>query len=226
VKLDLLFHSYDIMHKCWQLNSSDRPTFGDLVRDIEEFLTELMNYFDPNACDEPLPPDPYMNWTQQFQAQAMEVEEQQAQEQRDLEMLSSNQLAHQPEDIIGNGADVIVNVNVDRERSPRYHGSTHNLDVDEEKEPRYHDSTMSLDVGHSKEQRKHPSTGNLVVDVENEPRYHGSTLSLDLDHQGSPRYHDSRNDTRFPYLEGRAFKRPHLGSADNVGSTRYHDMEI
>jgi hypothetical protein len=214
------------MHKCWQLNSSDRPTFGDLVRDIEEFLTELMNYFDPNACDEPLPPDPYMNWTQQFQAQAMEVEEQQAQEQRNLGMLISSQHAHQPEDIIGNGADVIVNVNVDRERSPRYHGSTHNLDVDEEKEPRYHDSTMSLDVGHSKEQRKHPSTGNLVVDVENEPRYHGSTLSLDLDHQGSPRYHDSRNDTRFPYLEGRAFKRPHLGSADNVGSTRYHDMEI
>lgn len=33
------FISYDVMLKCWQWNSVDRPTFSDLVKQLEEILT-------------------------------------------------------------------------------------------------------------------------------------------------------------------------------------------
>lgn len=48
------------MYQCWLPSPEDRPTFGQIVTDIEEFLADLMNYFDPNS-EEPHP-DPYVNW--------------------------------------------------------------------------------------------------------------------------------------------------------------------
>ena len=206
------------MRGCWQLNSPERPSFGDLVRDIEEFLTELMNYFDPNAGDEPLPADPYMNWTQQLQAQAMEVEEQHDQEKRDLEIQTlSDQEAHWPEHIRGNDVDLIVNLDADHEISPRYHDSTVSLDVDHKISPRFHGSIPNLDVDHEMSPRYHHSTPSLDVDHEKEPRYHTSTGNLDVDHEMSPRYHDSADHKRMPLFHG---------SADNVGSLRYHNVHI
>lgn len=46
------------MYQCWLPSPEDRPTFGQIVTDVEEFLTELMNYFDPNSKSQP-PLDPY-----------------------------------------------------------------------------------------------------------------------------------------------------------------------
>lgn len=64
------------MGYCWRFNADERPSFSDLVRAIEDFLTELMNYFDPNAGEVHLPSDPYSKWTQHQSAEAIEVEEQ------------------------------------------------------------------------------------------------------------------------------------------------------
>ena len=109
------------MRHCWELNAAERPTFGDLITNIEEFLTELMSYFDFDTGEEPLPPDPYMNWTQQLQAQDMEVEEQADRERRDLEMqAATDQGVNGLEPIAGDAVTLVVNLDVDRESSPRY----------------------------------------------------------------------------------------------------------
>ena len=60
------------MYQCWLPSPEDRPTFWHIVNEIEEFLTELMNYFDPNSTEEP-PPDPYVNW--QLLQDSKEIEE-------------------------------------------------------------------------------------------------------------------------------------------------------
>jgi serine/threonine protein kinase len=52
---------YDVMSKCWLQIPHHRPTFSDLVGEIEEYLEELMNYFDPTVGGESRP-DPYINW--------------------------------------------------------------------------------------------------------------------------------------------------------------------
>jgi serine/threonine protein kinase len=55
---------YDLMYKCWIVNPEARPSFSTLVRELEEFLSELMNYFDPMASDKSdKPADPYLTWT-------------------------------------------------------------------------------------------------------------------------------------------------------------------
>ena len=52
--------SYDIMMRCWFINADDRLDFSKIVEELETFLAELVNYFDPSN---PEPPeDPYMHW--------------------------------------------------------------------------------------------------------------------------------------------------------------------
>ena len=54
---------YDLMYKCWNVSPEARPSFYSLVKDLEEFLSELMNYFDPMVIDQSdMPSDPYLTW--------------------------------------------------------------------------------------------------------------------------------------------------------------------
>ena len=128
------------MKRCWIINAEERPTFTSLVRDIEEFLTELMNYFDPNAADEPVPPDPYSNWSQARSAEIMEIEEQAERERANCE----NELDGGGEglellDKLGRGGEVVVNMTaVEENETPRYHQS----ELENEETPRYHQSAL------------------------------------------------------------------------------------
>ncbi len=62
--MTLYRYRYDIMQRCWKTHAEHRPTFGDIVADIEDYLSELMNYFNPFTCSgrETPPPDPYTAW--------------------------------------------------------------------------------------------------------------------------------------------------------------------
>ena len=50
------------MQLCWKTQPDDRPTFKSLVTDIEEYLTDMMNYFNPLESDNRRPSDPYITW--------------------------------------------------------------------------------------------------------------------------------------------------------------------
>ena len=116
------------MKCCWIMNAEERPTFTSLVRDIEEFLTELMNYFDPNAADEPVPPDPYSNWSQARSAEIMEIEEQAERERANCENELDGGEGLELLDKLGRGGEVVVDVTaVEENETPRYHQSE--LDV-------------------------------------------------------------------------------------------------
>ena len=38
------------MSDCWAVEPNDRLTFAEIVDNLEEYLTELMNYFQPTAA--------------------------------------------------------------------------------------------------------------------------------------------------------------------------------
>ena len=132
------------MKRCWIMNAEERPTFTNLVRDIEEFLTELMNYFDPNAADEPVPPDPYSNWSQARSAEIMEIEEQAERERanRENEPDGGEGLGLELLDKLGRGGDVVVNMTAveENDETPRYHQS----ELENEETPRYHQSELDV----------------------------------------------------------------------------------
>ncbi|XP_062504039.1 tyrosine-protein kinase receptor UFO-like [Corticium candelabrum] len=138
------FEIYEIMKRCWIMNAEERPTFTNLVRDIEEFLTELMNYFDPNAADEPVPPDPYSNWSQARSAEIMEIEEQAERERanRENEPDGGEGLGLELLDKLGRGGDVVVNMTAveENDETPRYHQS----ELENEETPRYHQSELDV----------------------------------------------------------------------------------
>lgn len=58
------------MYRCWDVNSEARPSFPSIVRDLEDFLLELMSYFDPMA-----PSNPYQTWNPVQEEGTEEAEE-------------------------------------------------------------------------------------------------------------------------------------------------------
>ena len=50
------------MHQCWQTQPDGRPTFKAIVKDMEEYLAEMMNYFNPLDSNGRRPSDPYITW--------------------------------------------------------------------------------------------------------------------------------------------------------------------
>eukprot|EP00118_Oscarella_pearsei_P023520 m.282502 g.282502 ORF g.282502 m.282502 type:complete len:1292 (+) comp40657_c0_seq3:71-3946(+) len=56
---------YNLMLQCWATEPDDRPSFSEVICELEEYLMELANYFNPNASDgvEEKKTDPYVNWS-------------------------------------------------------------------------------------------------------------------------------------------------------------------
>ena len=50
------------MLQCWSAEPDDRLAFSQIVDTLEEYMTELMNYFDPSA-DGAEEDDPYAHWS-------------------------------------------------------------------------------------------------------------------------------------------------------------------
>ena len=55
-------YRYHIMLQCWAAEPDERLTFAEIVNTLEEYLTELVNYFDLEAEDSK-EKDPYARWS-------------------------------------------------------------------------------------------------------------------------------------------------------------------
>ena len=50
------------MQQCWKTQPDGRPTFKAIVKDIEGYLAEMMNYFNLLDSNGRRPSDPYITW--------------------------------------------------------------------------------------------------------------------------------------------------------------------
>eukprot|EP00118_Oscarella_pearsei_P008698 m.46138 g.46138 ORF g.46138 m.46138 type:complete len:148 (+) comp33673_c0_seq1:109-552(+) len=76
---------YDTLLQCWAAEPKGRPTFGDIVVKMENYLAELVSYFDPNAVrgDSTDVVDPYANWS--LATGYTEVEEKKLENENEIE---------------------------------------------------------------------------------------------------------------------------------------------
>ena len=63
------------MEQCWKTQPDTRPTFSALVANIEEYLSDIMDYVNPLTTKTDPSPDPYFTWRLMPVSEEMEREE-------------------------------------------------------------------------------------------------------------------------------------------------------
>ena len=50
VMMSIILYSFSIMVKCWTLNPEDRPSFRELISDIDKMLQRAAGYLELNMA--------------------------------------------------------------------------------------------------------------------------------------------------------------------------------